>query len=127
MLARALDEILGTHSAGGGIPCHIQPRSVIIQLRNHDFGYPLAGDTLTDLRRRSRRSPQPGPGTARGGTTGGALIADDDPARHLCGRDDAGEQRAWPGAAAARLSPVTASPGQEQHRRCSWPGDPGVS
>ena len=34
-----------SHSRGV-IPCHIQPRSVIISIRNHAFGYPPAGDTL---------------------------------------------------------------------------------
>ena len=95
-----------SHSRGV-IPCHIQPRSVIMSIRNYAFGYPPAGDTERPGPA-IRRSPRPGPGPG-GGTTAAVFIArDDSPGPSAAGRARA-DQRAWPGAAAARLSRFIAS------------------
>ena len=60
-------EWAGGASSRGVIPCHIQPRSVIMSIRNYAFGYPPAGDTLKDPGRQYAGHPGrvPGPAAAR--------------------------------------------------------------
>ena len=58
-----------SHSRGV-IPCHIQPRSVIISIRNHAFGYPPAGvpggDRNQGVHRPGRPRPRADPAAAAG-------------------------------------------------------------
>ncbi len=110
----------------GVIPCRIQPRSVIMSIRDHAFGHPPTDDTLKTCAGVHASHPRSGPVPGRGGKNAAAvLIARDDPPGTYAAGTTQADRRAWPGTAVTRLSADRAGPRPRLRPRLRQQAEPG--